>query len=117
MAGYSLLFFLQISEWGNFYDLFICFCFLVSKYAYLFNFIARMQIRNMEHAIQHETLPLREEKQLIREIKQLKQLREQLSSNMGRQDDVQQALDQKEQIEERFKVQFSGCSHHVLIFM
>jgi uncharacterized coiled-coil DUF342 family protein len=65
-----------------------------------------MQIRNMEHAIQHETLPLREEKQLIREIKQLKQHREQISSTMGRQDDVQQALDQKEQIEERLKVQF-----------
>ncbi|XP_059459730.1 uncharacterized protein LOC132189163 [Corylus avellana] len=62
-----------------------------------------VRIRNMEHAIQHETLPLREEKQLIREIKQLKQHREQISSTMGGQDDVQQALDQKGQIEERLK--------------
>lgn len=61
----------------------------------------------MEHMIQHETLPLREEKQLIREIKQLKQHREQLSSSMGKQDEIQQALDQKDQIEERLKVSFS----------
>lgn len=60
----------------------------------------------MEHMIEHETLPLKEEKQLIREIKQLKQLRDQISSNIGRQDDVQQALDQKDQIEERLKVNF-----------
>lgn len=66
--------------------------------------MALNQIRNMEHAIQHETLPLKEEKQLIREIKQLKQLREQLSSSMGKQDDVQEAIDQKDQIEERLKV-------------
>jgi uncharacterized coiled-coil DUF342 family protein len=68
--------------------------------------MACKQIRNMEHAIQHETLPLKEEKQLLHEIRQLKQHREQLSSNTGRQDDVQQALDQKDQIEEHMKVLF-----------
>ncbi|KAG2697990.1 hypothetical protein I3760_07G129900 [Carya illinoinensis] len=62
------------------------------------------RIRNMEHAIQHETLPLSEEKQLIREIKQLKQLREKLSSDMGRQDNVQSALVQKDEIEARLKL-------------
>ncbi|KAM3758969.1 hypothetical protein ACB098_01G085200 [Castanea mollissima] len=62
------------------------------------------RIRNMEHAMQHETLDLKEEKKYLHEMRQLKQLREQLSSNMGRQDDVQQALDQKDQIEERMKV-------------
>ncbi|PIN08568.1 hypothetical protein CDL12_18857 [Handroanthus impetiginosus] len=62
------------------------------------------QIHNMEHMIQHETLPLKEEKQLIREIKQLKQLREQLSSNMGSQDEIKQALEQKEEVEERLKI-------------
>ncbi|XP_022874038.1 myosin-3-like [Olea europaea var. sylvestris] len=61
------------------------------------------RIHNMEHVMQHETLPLKEEKQFIREIKQLKQLREQLSSNMGNQDEIQQALDQREQVEERLK--------------
>ncbi|KAK4389982.1 Proton pump-interactor 1 [Sesamum angolense] len=62
------------------------------------------QIYNMEHMIQHETLPLKEEKQLIREIKQLKQLREQLSSNMGTQDEIKQALEQREEIEDRLKI-------------
>lgn len=62
------------------------------------------QIRSMEHKIQHETLPLKEEKQFIRDIKQLKQIREQFSSNMGSQDEVQQAMDQKDQSEERLKV-------------
>ncbi|XP_057794758.1 uncharacterized protein LOC131011034 isoform X2 [Salvia miltiorrhiza] len=62
------------------------------------------QIHNMEHMIQHETLPLKEEKQFIREIKQLKQLREQLSSNMGSQDEIKKALEQREDIEERLKV-------------
>ncbi|KAJ7981973.1 Proton pump-interactor 1 [Quillaja saponaria] len=61
------------------------------------------RIRNMEHMIQHETLPLKEEKQIIREIKQLKQLREELSNNMGRQAEVQQSLDHKDNIEERLK--------------
>ncbi|XP_010537250.1 PREDICTED: titin homolog [Tarenaya hassleriana] len=61
------------------------------------------KIRNMEHMIQHETLPLNEEKRLIREIKQQKQLRDQISSNMGTQDEVRQALDDKEKTEELLK--------------
>lgn len=66
--------------------------------------LALNQINNMEHMIQHETLPLKEEKHLIRQINQLKHLRDQLSSNMGSQDEVQQALDQREQNEEKLKV-------------
>ncbi|KAL8514466.1 hypothetical protein ACS0TY_013542 [Phlomoides rotata] len=62
------------------------------------------QIYNMEHMIQHETLPLKEEKQLIREIKQLKQLREQLSSNMGSKDEIKQAIEQRGEVEERLKI-------------
>ncbi|RDX85116.1 Proton pump-interactor 1, partial [Mucuna pruriens] len=62
------------------------------------------KIRNMEHMIQHETLPLNEEKQLIRQIKQLKQNREELSSNMRKQDQSQQSLDPKDNIEEHFKL-------------
>lgn len=62
------------------------------------------RIYGMEHMIQHETLPLKEEKQFIREIKQLKQLREQLSSNIGSQDEVQQALKKRDEFEERLKI-------------
>ncbi|CAK9183442.1 unnamed protein product [Ilex paraguariensis] len=62
------------------------------------------RINNVEHMIEHETLPLKEEKQFIREIKQLRHLRGQLSSNMGSRDEVQQALQQKDQVEERLKI-------------
>lgn len=58
----------------------------------------------MEHMIAHETVPLKEEKLLIREMKQLKQVREQLSSNIGSHDELQQALNNRDQIEERLKV-------------
>lgn len=58
----------------------------------------------MEHTMAHETLPLKEEKQYIRDIKQLKQRRDQLSYSLGKQDEVQQAVDQKDHIEERIKV-------------
>ncbi|KAL1219765.1 Proton pump-interactor [Cardamine amara subsp. amara] len=62
------------------------------------------RVHNMEHIIQHETISLKEEKGLIREIKQLKQLREQISSSMGTKDEVKQALEEQEKTEERLKV-------------
>ncbi|CAN8312760.1 unnamed protein product [Cochlearia groenlandica] len=62
------------------------------------------KVHNMEHMIQHETLSLSEEKGLIREMKQLKQLRGQISSSMGTKDEVKQALEEKEKTEERLKV-------------
>ncbi|XP_076888349.1 uncharacterized protein LOC143538752 [Bidens hawaiensis] len=61
------------------------------------------RIYNMEHMIQHETLLLKDEKQFIREIKQLKSLRDQLASNMGSPEEIKQAIDQKDQNEERMK--------------
>ncbi|XP_073053255.1 uncharacterized protein [Primulina eburnea] len=61
------------------------------------------RIKTVEHMIQHETLPLKEEKLFIHEIKQLKQLREQLSSSNCSQSEIQQALEQREQAEERLK--------------
>lgn len=62
------------------------------------------RVRNMEHTMQHTTLSRNEEKGFMREIKQLKQLREQISSSMGTKDEVKQALDEKEKTEERLKV-------------
>ncbi|OWM81140.1 uncharacterized protein LOC116200073 [Punica granatum] len=62
------------------------------------------RIHSMEHRIEHETLPLKEEKQLLRDIKLLRQHREQLSSRIGKQDELKEALEQKEQTEERLKV-------------
>nr|KJB62824.1 hypothetical protein B456_009G438800 [Gossypium raimondii] len=57
-----------------------------------------VKIRNMEWAIQHQTLPLKDEKKFIRDIKQLKQTREKLSSTTSRQDENQQGLDLKERL-------------------
>ncbi|CAH9096187.1 unnamed protein product [Cuscuta europaea] len=62
------------------------------------------RICSMEHMIHHESLPLMKENNLIREIKQLKQLRDQLSSNIGSCVEVQQALDNRAQIEENLKI-------------
>ncbi|KAL4335688.1 hypothetical protein GQ457_07G013440 [Hibiscus cannabinus] len=50
-----------------------------------------VKIRNLERTIQHEPLTLKVEKNLIRDIKQLKQTREKLSSTMSRQDEMRQA--------------------------
>ncbi|KAK1314080.1 Proton pump-interactor 1 [Acorus calamus] len=62
------------------------------------------KIRSLEHKMQHETVSLPEEKQMMREIKQLKSLREQRRSNMGSQAELQEALDQRDEINERFRV-------------
>ncbi|KAI3921840.1 hypothetical protein MKX01_005529 [Papaver californicum] len=61
------------------------------------------RINYMEHRIEHETMPLKEEKQLIRDIKQLKNVKDQLSSSLGKQTEEQTSLDQREKIEEQFK--------------
>ncbi|CAL0308407.1 unnamed protein product [Lupinus luteus] len=61
------------------------------------------KIRNMEHRIQHETLPLNEEKQLIRQIKQLKQSRGELSCIIEKQDQSQKSTDRNDSIEEHIK--------------
>ncbi|TYI85240.1 hypothetical protein E1A91_D05G426600v1 [Gossypium mustelinum] len=57
-----------------------------------------IKIRNMEWTIQHQTLPLKDEKKFISDIKQLKQTREKLSCTMSRQDENQQGLDRKERL-------------------
>lgn len=67
----------------------------------------------MGQRIQHETLPLKEEKLLLHEIKQLKQSRKQLSSSMGKQDELKEALEQKEQTEEHLRVQ-AYVAHYCL---
>ncbi|KAD2804640.1 hypothetical protein E3N88_38017 [Mikania micrantha] len=62
------------------------------------------RIYGVEHMIQHETLLLKDEKQFIREIKQLKSLRDQLALNMGTPEEIRQAIDMKDHNEERLKI-------------
>ncbi|KAG1358984.1 titin [Cocos nucifera] len=61
------------------------------------------KIEAMDREFQHSTMGLKEEKQHLLNIKQLRQRREQLSSNMGSKLDIDMAFDQRDQIEERFK--------------
>lgn len=60
--------------------------------------------------IEYETLWLKDENQFIREIKQLKSMRDRLASNMGGQDEIYLALIQKEKMDELLKV-------HVILFI
>ncbi|XP_057521364.1 uncharacterized protein LOC130801513 isoform X2 [Amaranthus tricolor] len=62
------------------------------------------QILYVERRIQHETLSLAEERNLVREIKRLNQQRDQLAANTRRQQELHQALDQRVETEERLKV-------------
>ncbi|KAM0042491.1 hypothetical protein Hdeb2414_s0010g00330451 [Helianthus debilis subsp. tardiflorus] len=61
------------------------------------------RIFGVEYMIQHETIRLTDEKEFIREIKQLKSLRDQLASNMGTPEEIRHAIDTKDQNEERMK--------------
>ncbi|KAK1416544.1 hypothetical protein QVD17_32335 [Tagetes erecta] len=59
------------------------------------------RINNVERMRQHETLLLRDETVYIREINRLKSLRDQLASNMGSPEEIQQAITMKGHNEER----------------
>lgn len=54
--------------------------------------------------MQHETISLKEEKLLIKEINELKAQRKQLSATMGSKAEINEAFDQKDHIHERHKV-------------
>ncbi|KAI4390032.1 hypothetical protein MLD38_002187 [Melastoma candidum] len=62
------------------------------------------EICGMEHSIQHETLPLKEERELINKIRKLKQLRGQMSSSIGGEDELKAALNKREETEEHLKI-------------
>ncbi|URE12999.1 proton pump interactor [Musa troglodytarum] len=62
------------------------------------------KIQTMEFELQHETMPLKEEKQYIHELKQLRHQRDQLTSNLGSKAEIDEAFNQREQIDERFKI-------------
>lgn len=58
----------------------------------------------MENMIEHETNPLNEEKQLLREINTLRKLRDQISSNVCPAEEVSLAVSQIEPMEMQLKV-------------
>lgn len=64
--------------------------------------------------MQHETIPLKEEKLLIKEINELKSERKKLSSTMGSKAEINEAFDQKDHIHERHKVLKAANSNRAL---
>lgn len=63
-----------------------------------------LQIASLERTLQHETMTLKQEKQLVEEIKKLKERREKLSSGMDPEMQIKEALDLKNQISASLKV-------------
>ncbi|GJY53181.1 hypothetical protein Tco_0444845 [Tanacetum coccineum] len=62
-----------------------------------------VRIHNMQHVMQHETINLKDEKQFIREIRQLRSLRDQLAVNMGTPEEIRKLIDDREKNEERMR--------------
>lgn len=54
--------------------------------------------------MQHESISLKEEKQMIKNIKQSKQRREELCSNMDNEEGIKESLEQRGALDERMKV-------------
>ncbi|KAL4198034.1 hypothetical protein AMTRI_Chr03g138180 [Amborella trichopoda] len=62
------------------------------------------EISSMEHRIEHETMPLTEEKQLLKDIKKLKASRESARAKAEPGLTVQDALKQRKQLEEQIEL-------------
>ncbi|XVF70193.1 hypothetical protein PTKIN_Ptkin11bG0141500 [Pterospermum kingtungense] len=61
-------------------------------------------IYSLQYRIQHESIPLSEEKQLLREIKQLEGTREKVIANAAMRAKIQDSLGQKEVIQDQVKL-------------
>uniref|UniRef100_A0A5B6Z1W4 Putative proton pump-interactor 1 n=1 Tax=Davidia involucrata TaxID=16924 RepID=A0A5B6Z1W4_DAVIN len=61
-------------------------------------------IKSLEYRIQHESIPLTEEKQLLREIKQLEGTREKVIANAAMMLKIQEALGEKDAIQDQVKL-------------
>ncbi|KAK7335159.1 hypothetical protein VNO80_26935 [Phaseolus coccineus] len=61
-------------------------------------------IYSLQYRIQHESIPLTEEKQLLREIKQLEGTREKVIANAAMRTKLQESMGQKEAIQDQVKL-------------
>ncbi|GLT83339.1 hypothetical protein SLE2022_016340 [Rubroshorea leprosula] len=61
-------------------------------------------IYSLKYRIQHESIPLSEEKQILREIKQLEGTREKVIANVAMRAKIQDSLGQKEVIQDQVKL-------------
>lgn len=62
------------------------------------------QIKSLQYRIQHESIPLSEEKQILREIKQLEGTRDKVIANAAVRAKIQDSLGDKEVIQDQVKV-------------
>jgi hypothetical protein len=63
-----------------------------------------IQIYSLQYRIQHESIPLTEEKQILREIKQLEGTREKVIANAAMRTKLQDTMGQKNDIQDQVKV-------------
>ena len=68
-----------------------------------------MQIQSLHYRMQHESNTLSEEKQLLKEIKQLEGTREKVIANAAVKAKIQDSLGQKEAIQDQVKVSNFLC--------
>lgn len=61
-------------------------------------------IRSLQYRIQHEIIPLSEEKQILREIKQLEGTREKVMANAAMRAKIQESMGKKEDIQDQVKL-------------
>ncbi|XP_022865807.1 proton pump-interactor 1-like [Olea europaea var. sylvestris] len=61
-------------------------------------------IKSLQYRIQHESIPLSEEKQILREIKQLEGTRDKVIANSAERARIQDALGEKEVIQDQVKL-------------
>ncbi|KAL8510232.1 hypothetical protein ACS0TY_017154 [Phlomoides rotata] len=60
-------------------------------------------IKSLQYRIQHESIPLTEEKQILREIKQLEGTREKVIANSAERTRIQESMGEKEAIQDQVK--------------
>ena len=108
----------------NFDCIEICQLFPAAVNPLLFSFshfleIDELQIHSLQYHIQHESIPLAEEKQILREIKQLEGTREKVIANAAMRAKIQDSLGQKEAIQDQVKVRkfyFAPLIYQSLLF-
>lgn len=65
-----------------------------------------MQIYSFQYRIQHESISLAEEKQILRDIKQLEGTREKVVANAAMRAKLQDSMGQKDTIQDQVKVRY-----------
>lgn len=74
-----------------------------------------LQIHSLQYRIQHESIPLSEEKQLLRDIKQLEGTREKVIASAAMRAKIQDSLGQRDAIQDQVKVSNSSLTSMLVV--